>query len=275
VFQPRPGSSGVAPILAVDHAPTVAELGLLNAALPDQPRRVAVVLAGQREPKGWWAGEGRPADWADAVEAAREVGRACRVPVRIHAGQQPPWHPGRCAGVFVESAEGHEWLAGHAGELHPRVVRAFGLPDRTCAMEIDLSVIETAADGAPGVQPPVVSGYPVATQDVALIVSVDVPAAEVQEALIAGVAEAGEADLLEDVRLFDVYEGKQVGEGQKSLAYTLRFRAPDRTLTVEETTQLRDAAWNEAGRRLGAIWRGSATLSSDTAIQANAEVTGD
>ncbi|HLX49735.1 MAG TPA: phenylalanine--tRNA ligase subunit beta [Streptosporangiaceae bacterium] len=256
VFHPRPGGDGVAPILRVDRAPTVEELGRLHAALPDQPLRVAVVLAGNREPAGWWGSRGRPADWADAVEAAREVCRACRVPVEIRAAQLAPWHPGRCAGVFVRAGEGHEWLAGHAGELHPRVVRAFGLPDRTCAMEIDLSVIETAAGAVGSVRPPRLSGYPVATQDVALTVPDSVPAASVQEALTAGVAAAGAGELLEDVRLFDLYTGEQTGAGRKSLAYTLRFRAPDRTLTVEETTSLRDAAVAEAARQVGAVLRG-------------------
>jgi phenylalanyl-tRNA synthetase beta chain len=192
----------------------------------------------------------------DAVQAARDVCEAWRVPVEVRAAQFPPWHPGRCAAVFVSSAEGHEWLAGHAGELHPRVVRAFGLPERTCAMELDLSVIETAAEGAPGIQPPRVSPYPVATQDVALIVSASVPAADVQEALTVGVAKTGGAGLLEDVRLFDLYTGEQAGQGRKSLAYTLRFRAPDRTLTVEETSSLRDAAVAEATDRVGAVLRG-------------------
>ncbi len=123
-------------------------------------------------------------------------------------------------------------------------------------MEIDLSVIETAADGVPGARPPRISSYPVATQDVALSVPSAVPAAEVQEALTAGVAAAGAAELLEDVRLFDLYTGEQTGEGRKSLAYTLRFRAPDRTLTAEETSSLRDAAVAEAARRVGAVLRG-------------------
>ena len=257
VFHPRPGSDGVAPILRVDRAPTVEELGQLHAALPDQPLRVAVVLAGNREPTGWWGSKGRPADWADAVEAAREVCRACRVPVESRAAQLAPWHPGRCAAVFVRAGEGHEWLAGHAGELHPRVVRAFGLPDRTCAMEIDLSVIETAADAAGSVRPPKLSGYPVATQDVALTVPDTVPAASVQNALTAGVMAADGGDVLEDIRLFDLYTGEQTGAGRKSLAYTLRFRAPDRTLTVEETTALRDAAVAEAARQVGAVLRGT------------------
>jgi phenylalanyl-tRNA synthetase beta chain len=256
VFLPRPGSQGIAPILAVDHAPSVEELSALDAELPGQPLRVAVVLAGQREQAGWWGGEGRASSWADAVQAAREVCEASRVPVKVRAAQHPPWHPGRCAAVFVSSAEGHEWLAGHAGELHPRVVRAFGLPERACAMEVDLSVIETAAEGAPGIRPPRVSPYPVATQDVALIVSASVPAVDVQEALTAGVAKTGAAGLLEDVRLFDLYTGEQAGEGRKSLAYTLRFRAPDRTLTVEETSSLRDAAVAEAADRVGAVVRG-------------------
>jgi phenylalanyl-tRNA synthetase beta chain len=255
VFHPRPGSPGVAPILRVDRAPTVEELGMLHAALPDQPVRVATVLAGNREAAGWW-GAGRPASWADAVQSAREVCAACRVPVQVRAARQAPWHPGRCAAIFVRAGEDREWLAGYAGELHPRVVKAFGLPARTCAMEVDLSVIETAADTVPEAPAPLLSGYPVATQDVALSVPVGVPAADVQAALVSGVAAADGAGLLEDVRLFDLYTGEQAGEGQKSLAYTLRFRAADRTLTVEETSALRDAAVAEAERQTGAVIRG-------------------
>jgi phenylalanyl-tRNA synthetase beta chain len=88
----------------------------------------------------------------------------------------------------------------------------------------------------------------VATQDVALTVDATVPAAEVEAGLRTG---AGE--LLESIRLFDVYTGQQVGDGRKSLAYTLRFRASDRTLTAEETTAARDAAVAEAARRTGAV----------------------
>jgi phenylalanyl-tRNA synthetase beta chain len=100
------------------------------------------------------------------------------------------------------------------------------------------------------VQGPSLSAYPLATQDVALIVDSSVPAASVAAALTTG---AG--SLLEDLRLFDVYTGDQVGDGRKSLAYTLRFRAPDRTLTVAETTTARDAAVAEAERCVGAVLR--------------------
>jgi phenylalanyl-tRNA synthetase beta chain len=170
------------------------------------------------------------------------------------AGQHEPWHPGRCAAIFVRGDHGQEWLAGHAGELHPRIIAAFGLPARTSAMELDLSMIETAAGAVGPVQAPSLSSYPLAVQDVALVVAQSVPAADVERALVAGAAAAGDVQL-ESLKLFDIYTGEQVGEGRKSLAYTLRFRAPDRTLTAEEVGVVRDAAVTEAARRIGAVLR--------------------
>jgi phenylalanyl-tRNA synthetase beta chain len=151
---------------------------------------------------------------------------------------------------------------GYAGELHPRVVRAFRLPSRTCAVELDLSAIERAAAGLAPIQAPVISTYPVATQDVALVVAQDVPAADVKSALVAGAAAGGGEGLLEDVRLFDMYSGEQVGPGRKSLAFTLRFRAPDRTLTDDEVAVARDAAVASAARLTGAVLRGGAPSGS-------------
>jgi phenylalanyl-tRNA synthetase beta chain len=255
VFRPRPDQDPAAPILRVDRGPTAHEVAELEAALPDQPLRVGAVLCGQRELPGWW-GQGRAAGWQDAVELARVVLRTSRVPFDIRADQHEPWHPGRCAAIYAQSPAGHEWLAGHAGELHPRVIAAFGLPARTAAMELDMSVIETAADALGPAQAPELSSYPPAVQDVALIVPDGVPAAEVERALVAGAAGTGDL-VLEDLRLFDVYTGEQAGEGRKSLAYTLRFRAPDRTLTAEEATVARDAAVAEAARRTGAVLRGA------------------
>ncbi len=258
VFLPRPGAPGVAPILATDRGPTEAELATLAAALPDQPQRVAGVLAGHRELPGWW-GPGRPETWADAIEAARSVGAVNHLTFEVRAAAEAPWHPGRCAALYVRPAAGdgqasggqeREWLAGHAGELHPRVIAAYGLPPRTSAFELDFTAIAAAIAAAEPVRGPALPAYPLATQDVALVVAEEVPAAEVVAALTAG---AGE--LLEDVRLFDVYTGAQLGEGRKSLAYTLRLRAPDRTLTAAEATAARDAAVAEAARRTGAELR--------------------
>jgi phenylalanyl-tRNA synthetase beta chain len=253
VFLPRPGSPGVAPILATDRGPTEAELATLAAALPDQPPRVAGVLAGHRELPGWW-GPGRAETWADAIEAARAVGAVCHLSFDVRAAAEAPWHPGRCAALYVaapgDGGREREWLAGHAGELHPRVIAAYGLPPRTSAFELDFAVIAAAVAAAEPVRGPALPAYPLATQDVALVVPEEVPAAAVAAALTAG---AGE--LLEDVRLFDVYTGAQLGEGRKSLAYTLRLRAPDRTLTAAEATAARDAAVAEAARTTGAVLR--------------------
>ncbi|QMU76354.1 phenylalanine--tRNA ligase subunit beta [Streptacidiphilus sp. PB12-B1b] len=232
-----------APRLPVDRRPTDEEIAELDAALPRQPRRVATVLAGNREPDGWW-GKGRPASWADAVESARTVAAAAGVELTVRQEQHAPWHPGRCAALYAG-----ERLVGHAGELHPRVVKALHLPDRTCAMELDVDLL--TADGAARVEGPRISGFPVATQDVALVVDGAVPAAEVEAAL-----RQGAGPLLESLRLFDVYTGEQLGEGRKSLAYALRFRAPDRTLTAEEAGAARNAAIAEAVARTGAVLRG-------------------
>jgi phenylalanyl-tRNA synthetase beta chain len=255
VFRPRPDAAPTAPILRVDRAPAVHELARLEAALPDQPLRVGVVLTGHVELPGYW-GDGRLAGWQDAIEAARDVLRASQLEFDVRADQHEPWHPGRCAALFVQTEQGHEWLAGHAGELHPRVIAAFGLPPRTAAMELDMSVIEAAADTLPPVQAPTLSTYPLAVQDVALVVPQAVPEADVERALAAGVASAGDV-VLESLRLFDIYTGAQIGEGYKGLAYTLRFRAPDRTLTADEASAARDAAVAEAARRTGAVLRGA------------------
>ncbi|MFJ6570378.1 phenylalanine--tRNA ligase subunit beta [Streptomyces sp. NPDC091292] len=247
VFHPRE-EQRIAGRLPVDRRPTDEEIASLTAALPVQPRHVAVVLAGAREQAGWW-GKGRPADWADAVEAARTVAAESGTELIVRQGQYGPWHPGRCAELAVV-VDGAERIAGHAGELHPRTVKALGLPDRTCAMELDLDLVEGASAGVP--RGPRISTFPVATQDVALVVDSSVPATDVERALREG---AGE--LLESLRLFDVYTGEQVGSGKKSLAYALRFRAADRTLTVEEATTARDTAVTVAAERCGAVLRGA------------------
>ncbi|WP_231156951.1 phenylalanine--tRNA ligase subunit beta [Streptomyces sp. CNZ748] len=247
VFQPR-DTARTAADLSVDRRPSTDDIAALNAALPDQPRHVAVVMAGAREQAGWW-GKGRPADWADAVEAARTVAREAGAELGIRKGQYGPWHPGRCA-ELTATVDGAERVVGHAGELHPRVLKALGLPARACAMELDLDVLERIGDTVP--QAPSISTFPVATQDVALVVDAYVPAADVEAALREG---AGE--LLESIRLFDVYDNaEQLGEGRKSLAYALRFRADDRTLTVDEASAAREAAVALATDRTGAVLRG-------------------
>ncbi|HEX8304524.1 MAG TPA: phenylalanine--tRNA ligase subunit beta, partial [Jatrophihabitans sp.] len=230
---PRPG---------VEHRPTDAELAAISRTVPVQPRHLAAVLAGDLELPGWW-GPGRPAGWADAIEAARLAARLARVELEVRKAEVTPWHPGRCAKLLVDGT-----VIGAAGELTPRVIAALDLPPRTCAMELNL-------DALPAPRPaeaPVLSSYPPVLLDLALVVPAQTPAADVLAAVRDG---AGE--LLEAVRLFDVYaDDQRLGAGLKSLAFALRFRAPDRTLTVEEATAARDAAVAEAGARVAAVLRG-------------------
>ncbi len=237
-----PHAGPAAPILPVDRRPTEAEFAELDQALPAQPLHLGLVVAGERERSGWW-GEGRAAGWQDAVAAVRSLGDALGVAVEVRAATRAPWHPGRCAQMRVG-----EVVLGHAGELHPKVCRAYGVPARTAVAEVDLdALLRVAVDVVPS---PSFSTYPVAREDVALVVSTTVTVAEVEQAL-----RDGAGDLLESVRLFDVYEGDQAGEGRKSLAFRLRFRAPDRTLTVEETSAARDSAVAVAAQRCGALQR--------------------
>lgn len=239
VVLPR-GDAPPLPEVGVTQRPDPESLDALQRGLPEQPLHVGAVLAGQWERVGWW-GPGRAATWADAVEAARTVARVSGVELTVVAADNPPWHPGRCAELRVGDR-----TVGHAGELHPGAIEALGLPARTAAMELDLDALPIS-DRRPA---PSVSPYPPVLQDVALVVDDALPVAELTATLRAG---AGE--LLEDLRLFDVYTGKQVGEGKRSLAYSLRFRAPDRTLTVAEVSAARDAAVAAAEQAHGAALR--------------------
>ncbi|MDT5281334.1 MAG: phenylalanyl-tRNA synthetase beta chain [Mycobacterium sp.] len=223
-----------------DRKPTDEEIATLDASLPRQPQHVGVVMAGLREPAGPW-GPGRPVEARDAFEAVRVIGRAAGAELTLRAAQYLPWHPGRCAEVVIGDT-----VVGHAGQLHPAVVERSGLPKGTCAVELDLDAMPiTEAMPAPAVSP-----FPAVFQDVSLIVGEDIAAAAVVDAVRDG---AGE--LLEDVRLFDVYTGPQIGDGRKSVTLALRFRAADRTLTEDEASAARDAAVKSAADRVGAVQR--------------------
>ncbi|WP_328295730.1 phenylalanine--tRNA ligase subunit beta [Kineococcus sp. NBC_00420] len=247
VTHPLPGA-GRAEVLGVERRPTDEELARVQRAVPPQPLHVAGILTGARRRPGavgdGFARTAEPAGWADAVDAARTVAASIGVVVSVEAAEHAPWHPGRCARIVT--AQGH--TVGHAGELHPKVVAALELPARAAAFELDLDVLLDQVGASLQVES--LSGYPAATQDVALVVESAVPAGAVQAAL-----RAGAGPLLEDVHLFDVYTGAQVGEGRKSLAFALRFRAPDRTLTAEEASAARDTAVAEAAARTGATQR--------------------
>ena len=223
---------------AIDTRPEQNIIAAIYNGVPAQPIHVGGLLVGQVENEGWH-GKGRSYDWSDAVALAESVLRTCNVEWTIERSDLAPWHPGRCAELLVAGRP-----VAHAGELHPRVVSAYGLPARSCAFVVNLSVLPESEI----VRGSLLGTMPVAVQDIALIVDVSVPAAEVQAALREG---AGE--LLESIELFDRYD--QIGAGKVSLAFTLTFRAPDRTLTTSEVSQMRESAAQSAFRRTGAVVR--------------------
>jgi phenylalanyl-tRNA synthetase beta chain len=240
VFLPQAGDAE-APIYGVDRRPTPEELAALDAALPDQPFHVGLVMSGERVRSGW-AGPGRPAAWGDAIAIVQHLAATLHVDLEVRQAEQAPWHPGRCAALVLDGT-----VVGHAGELHPRVLKAYGLPARVVAAEVDLDALISAS---PEIGPrPDFSSFPVAKEDLALVVDASVAAGEVRAAL------ATASPLIESVRLFDVYAGGQVPEGRKSLAFALRLRAPDRTLTDEDIRSAREAAVAAAASATGAILR--------------------
>jgi phenylalanyl-tRNA synthetase beta chain len=237
------GPRTAAPTEDVGVLPREETLAAIRAAVPPQPRHLGILLSGDRDRAGWW-GPGRRADVHDVLDLVRSVGEALGVELAVTGDDPMPWHPGRCA--RVELADGT--LVGHAGELHPKVVAALAVPERTVGAELDVDVLTRAAEATPRAH--TLATHPMAQSDVALVVERSVPASAVRAALVGGGGE-----LLESVQLFDVYEGDQVGEGRKSLAYRLTFRSPERTLTTEEVSAMRDAAVAAAAGAVGAVQR--------------------
>ncbi|MCA0143354.1 phenylalanine--tRNA ligase subunit beta [Blastococcus sp. LR1] len=234
------GERTTAPLPGVDRRPDDTTLAALLGAVPAQPWHVAVALTGQREPRGWW-GPGRPAEWADAIQAARVVAEAAGAELTVRAGERAPWHPGRCAELLVGDR-----VVGYAGELHPKVCESLGLPPRTSVMELDGDAFPVPT--VP--QAPPISTFPPVLFDLAFVVAGDQSAAEFE----ATVREAA-GELLESLRLFDVYTGPSLPEHSKSLAYAVTLRAPDRTLSGEEAAEVRERVI-AAAREQGAELRG-------------------
>ena len=196
---------------------------------PDrEPSRLAGILVGAlappgwqdtREPEGFYVVKGVVEAMAERIDTA----------VAVSPGAEPFLHPGRAASLAVGSVS-----AGWLGELHPAVAAAWDLPGGA-AFELDLGPLLSSSRSGQAVYEDVTT-HPAVLQDLAVVVAEDVPA----ERVVSTVAEAG-GELLEKVRVFDLYRGDQVAPGRKSLALRLEFRAPDRTLTDEEVAGHREA----------------------------------
>lgn len=243
VFLPEPGvqyGTSYVPPLAV--RPGAATLAELDASIPPQHRHVAVLLAGNLVAKQ----PGTPAaaaELADALDAVRAIAAAAGVSIDVVQSRRAALHPGRTGVLSVGTTE-----VGYIGELLPAVAEASDLPGRVIVAELDLDLVLSLAGEK--VVAESLSGYPAATQDVSLVLSADVAAADVRDALREG---AGE--LLESLRLVDDYRGQGVADGSKSLTFALRFRAPDRTLTAAEATEAKLAGVAAAAHRFGATLR--------------------
>ena len=208
------------------------------ASVPPQGYHVAGLLVGKTENENW-QGKARAYNWQDAIAYAQDILALCNLEWTVARSDLAPWHPGRCAELIVNGK-----VVAHAGEIHPRIVAAYGLPERSVAFAVALSALPDSAL----VRPTTVGTMPAALQDVALIVESTVSAADIESALREG---AGE--LLESITLFDRYD--KIGDGKISLAFTLVFRAQDRTLTGEEVSAMREAATAVAAAKFGAVVR--------------------
>jgi len=156
----------------------------------------------------------------------------------------PTFHPGRCANVFVG-----DQLLGTFGEVHPLVAENYDLgSERAVLAEINgdsllcLAKIEPLYKSLPR--------YPAIVRDLAVVVDANTPVREIEE-----IIQQQGGDLMETCQLFDVYQGAQVGEGKKSVAYTVTFRHAERTLKDKEVNKQYDAIVAELRNRLSAVLR--------------------
>ena len=227
---------GIFPVLEVK--PDAATIKAIFDSVPPQPIHLGAIFVGKTTGDNWRA-KARNYEWADAIAEAQTVLDLCGLSYTVERSDFAPWHPGRCAELLVDGK-----AVAHAGELHPRVCSEFGLPPRSCALVINLDALPASNTVRAGV----IGSMPIAVQDVALVIEPSVSAAQLEKALVEG---AGE--LLESIVLFDRYD--KIGDGKISLAFTLSFRASDRTLTGEEISAAREAAVANASKLYGATVR--------------------
>jgi phenylalanyl-tRNA synthetase beta chain len=199
-----------------------------GAQLPHEHRALGGVVAGRLHPQTWGTSEPPRASFFAAKGLLGAALDAIRVRWDVEPAIEPFLHPGRTARVLAGGED-----VGWVGELHPLVARAWDLDHGAALFEVDLDRVLTHADAVPRYVD--LTSFPALRMDLSVTLTEDVPAATV----LAGVREAG-GDLLADARVFDLYHGEQVGEGRKSLALALTFRAPDRTLTDEDVAPLRE-----------------------------------
>ncbi|HLU11779.1 MAG TPA: phenylalanine--tRNA ligase subunit beta, partial [Oceanobacillus sp.] len=214
--------------------------------LPDEPRRLGILITGKRDFGGWMGGnESENADFFDLKGVVEGLLHGLHITGATYTrAQHSSFHPGRSALLSVNGTE-----IGVFGELHPLVAQAFDLTDApVLAAEFDLDALLQHVDPLYSVTPLPVT--PPVLQDIALVVNEQTPAAEVERVIV----KAG-GDLLKGVRLFDVYQGDPIPAGHKSLAYSLTYQTDERTLTDKEVARVHAKIVKAAERELGAKLR--------------------
>ncbi|CAB4635209.1 unannotated protein [freshwater metagenome] len=219
--------------------PSPEQIAALEAGIPQQPKHLSGLFLGSR--LGQQPGsKAISAGVEDALQAARLVGQAVGVEFELRQSKPKGLHSGRSADLMVGGES-----VGFVGELNPAVSKASDLPRTVGVFEINLDALFATAPDSVSAKP--LGTLPAATQDLSLVVKSETPAAKVLSAVREG---AGE--LLEEITLTDDYRGTNVPEGTKSLTFSLRFRAMDRTLTQAEASESRDAGVELARQRFDA-----------------------
>lgn len=215
--------------------------------LPTERMRLGLVMTGAAGITAWNA-PARQTDFFDLKGVVTELLGRFNVPHRIVAAVADGFHPGRCAQVSVGAGDGE--VVGYLGQLHPLVAERFDLEGREVYVaELAFDTIVGAALGQPQLEP--LARFPALDRDLALLLDRDASNAAVESTI-----RTTGGPLLERVALFDLYQGPQVAAGKKSLAYTLRFRASDRTLTDAEADDAMSGIVSEVRQRFGAVIRG-------------------
>jgi phenylalanyl-tRNA synthetase beta chain len=215
--------------------------------LPEEPVRLCIGIAGQRELAAWMGADEGVMDYFDLKGVLETLTDGWRIPgVSYEPTEHPTFHPGRVARLALENGT----YLGIAGQVHPLVASRFGMPDDIpmLAAELDLDALLAAVPAQFTLRP--VPQYPAIFRDIALIMDEAVPAARVQELI----TQTG-GGLLAESRLFDAYRGEQLPAGKKSLAYALTFQSPDKTLTDKDANKLRDKIVRRLEREIGAQLR--------------------
>jgi phenylalanyl-tRNA synthetase beta chain len=212
--------------------------------LPEEALRLVIALSGPRALPAWQGSDQLPMDFYDLKGLIDEFITALHLEQRYEPTENPSFHPGKCARLLLGERQ-----VGILGELHPKVRERYDLPERpmaAAALDLDLIIDSIPEDHAVESVP----AFPPVLEDLAIVVDEQIQADELETLL-----KRAAGHLLVDVKLFDLYRGEQIPEGKKSLAYSMVYQAPDRTLTDDEVAKIRARVIKKLGSELGAKLR--------------------